>query len=69
MSANSSMRQVIIYPDVDDGWVAEVPNLPGCITQGETKEEVISNVRDAIACWIDGAQAVGMPIPAETFHL
>ncbi len=64
------MRQVIIYPDVEDGgWVAEVPSLPGCISQGETREEVIENVRDAIETWIEGAQSVGMAVPEETFDV
>ena len=64
------MRQVVIYPDPEDGgWVAEVPSLPGCISQGETKEEVIENVRDAIQTWIEGAQSVGMKVPEETFDV
>ena len=64
------MRQVVIYPDLEDGgWVAEVPSLPGCISQGETKERVIENVRDAIQTWIEGAQSVGMKVPEETFDV
>ena len=64
------MRQVVIYPDLEDGgWVAEVPSLPGCISQGETKERVIENVRDAIQTWIEGAQSVGMNVPKETFDV
>ena len=64
------MRQVVIYPDLEDGgWVAEVPSLPGCISQGETKEHVIENVRDAIQTWIEGAQSVGMKVPEETFDV
>ena len=64
------MRQIIIYPDHEDGgWIAEVPSLPGCITQGETREEVILNARDAIDTWIEGATQVGMPVPDETFEV
>lgn len=64
------MRQVVIYPDQEDGgWVAEVPSLPGCISQGDTKEEVIENIRDAIETWIQGAESVGMKIPDETFDV
>lgn len=64
------MRQVVIYPDQEDsGWVAEVPSLPGCISQGETKQEVIENIRDAIQTWIEGAQSVGMNVPEETFDV
>lgn len=60
------MRQVIVYPDHEDGgWVAEVPSLPGCITQGDTKAEALANARDAIQTWIAGAQAVGMDVPID----
>lgn len=64
------MRQVVIYPDLEDGgWVAEVPSLPGCISQGDTKEAVIENIRDAIQTWIQGAESVGMKVPDETFDV
>jgi predicted RNase H-like HicB family nuclease len=42
------MRQVIIYPGEDGYWVAKCPSLPGCISQGRTKEEAIQNIREAI---------------------
>lgn len=55
------MRQVVIYPDREDGgWVAEVPSLPGCITQGDTRADVLRNARDAIETWIDGARKSGL---------
>ena len=64
------MRQVVLYPDLEDGgWVVEVPSLPGCISQGETKEEALVNVRDAIDTWIEGAAEVGMVVPEETFDV
>ena len=64
------MRQAVIFPDHEDGgWVAEVPSLPGCISQGDTREEAIANIRDAIETWIDGAQQVGMEVPADTFDV
>jgi predicted RNase H-like HicB family nuclease len=60
------LRQVILFPDHEDGgWVAEVPSLPGCISQGDTREDAIANVRDAIATWIDGAEQVGLEIPED----
>jgi len=65
-----NMRQVVIYPDPEDGgWVAEVPSLPGCVSQGDTKPQVIENIRDAIQTWIEGAQSVGMRVPDETFDV
>lgn len=66
----SSLRQVVIYPDREDGgWVAEVPSLPGCISQGETKQEALMNIRDAIETWLDGADQVGLPVPDESFDV
>ena len=46
------MRQVVIYPGEDGYWVAECPSLPGCISQGTTREEAIANIRDAIRLYI-----------------
>ena len=58
------MRQVIIYPDVEDGgFVAEVPSLPGCVSQGETCEEALANVREAIELWIESAKSLKQPVP------
>ena len=63
----SDMRQVIIYPDREDGgWVAEVPSLPGCVSQGETREEALRNVRDAIDGWIAVAIEHGDPVPDDS---
>jgi predicted RNase H-like HicB family nuclease len=63
--SESAMRQVILYPDHEDGgWIAEVPSLPGCLSQGETREEALTNIRDAIATWIDGALQTGIAVPA-----
>jgi len=46
------------------GWLAEVPDLPGCMSDGETPEEAVRNVQDAITCWIEAMQEDGKPIPA-----
>ena len=62
------MRQVVITPDIEDGgFVAEIPSLPGCVSQGETVEEALANVRDAMAVWLSGATEAGLRVPAETF--
>lgn len=42
------MRQVLIFPGEDGYWVAECPSLPGCISQGKTRDEAISNIKEAI---------------------
>lgn len=58
------MRQVVIYPDREDGgWVCEVPSLPGCISQGDTREGALSNAREAIDTWIEAAHSLGRDIP------
>ncbi|RIK77401.1 MAG: hypothetical protein DCC67_12750 [Planctomycetota bacterium] len=64
------MRQVVLYPDHEDGWwYAEVPSLPGCLTQAETREVAIANARDAIDAWIAGATAAGMAIPHDSLDV
>ena len=46
------------------GWYAQVPALPGCMSDGETPQEALDNVMDAIECWLETARADGRPIPA-----
>ncbi len=57
------MRQVVVYPGEDGYWVAECPSLPGCISQGETKEEAIANIKDAIVGYIKALEEDGLPVP------
>jgi len=47
------MRQVILIPDETGGYVVEVPSLPGCYSQGETVDEAIENIREAIELHIE----------------
>ncbi len=47
------MREVILHPGEDDYWVVECPSLPGCISQGKTKEEAINNIKEAIQGYIN----------------
>lgn len=62
------MRQVIIYPGEDQHYVAECPSLPGCISQGKTKEEAIVNIREAIQGYIAALDQDGLPVPPEKFE-
>ncbi len=62
------MRQVIIYPGEDRYWVAECPSLPGCISQGTTREEAIKNIREAIPGYIAALEEDHLPVPAERFE-
>ena len=52
--------------DDGGGWVAEVPDLPGCMSDGETPQQALDSVMDAIACWIEAAEEDGRPVPAPT---
>jgi predicted RNase H-like HicB family nuclease len=45
--------EVVIHPAAEGGYWAEVPAMSGCITEGETIEEVIANLKDAIAGWLE----------------
>ncbi len=63
------MRQVIVYPGEDGQWVAECPTLPGCISQGETKEDAIGNIREAIEGYVTALKEDGLPVPEEQFNL
>ncbi len=62
------MREVIIYPGEDNFWVAECPSLPGCISQGETKEKAIINIKEAIQVYIETLEEDNLPVPAEKFN-
>jgi predicted RNase H-like HicB family nuclease len=52
------MRQVIIYPGEDGYWVAECPSLPGCLSQGKTKAEAMTNIREAIRGYVAALEPV-----------
>jgi len=53
---------VVIEQDEDGGYIAEVPSLPGCHTQGDTPEEVLKNIKEAISLYIE---TIGARIPPE----
>lgn len=64
MEASRGLKyRVLVEPDEDGGFVAEVPSLPGCITQGSTRAEAIENVKEAIAGYLESLEAHGEPIP------
>jgi len=55
--------RVLIEQDEDGAYVAEVPALPGCISEGRTRSEAIENVREAIAAYVESLKAHGEPVP------
>lgn len=63
------MRQVIVYRGEDGYWVSECTSLPGCISQGTTREEAIRNIKEAIALYIEALEEDGLPVPEEQFDL
>lgn len=57
--------EIIIYwSDEDQVYVAEVPELPGCMAHGASQEAALANAQDAIALWLDTAKEYGDPIPS-----
>ncbi|MBW1811722.1 MAG: type II toxin-antitoxin system HicB family antitoxin [Deltaproteobacteria bacterium] len=55
--------RVIIEQDEDSIFIAEVPALPGCISQGNTRSEAIKNILEAIEVYLESLKAHGEPIP------
>lgn len=56
--------EIIIYwSNEDQAYVAEVPELPGCMAHGDTHESALANANEAIHLWIDTAQEFGDPVP------
>jgi len=62
------VRQILIYPGEDGYWIAECPSLPGCISQGKTKEEAIANIKEAIQGYIAALEEDHLPVPEERFE-
>lgn len=60
------MREVQFLQDEDGYWVVECPSLPGCATQGKTKEEALQNIREAIDLYIEALEERGLPVPPGT---
>ena len=61
------MRQVILYPGENGFWVAECPSLPGCVSQGHTKEDAVKNIREAIEGYTLALQEDGIAVPPDRF--
>ena len=54
----------IFWSDEDEGYIATVPDLPGCSAFGATPEEAAHEVQDAVTAWIEACRAAGDPVPA-----
>ena len=60
-------RQVLVYPGEDGFWVVECPSLPGCISQGASKQEALANIKEAIEGYIAALQDDQIPVPEDRF--
>jgi predicted RNase H-like HicB family nuclease len=56
--------EIIMYwSKGDEAFIAEVPELPGCLAHGETQEAALANIKQAMRLWLDTAREFGDPIP------
>ena len=60
--------RVIIEQDEDGIFVADVPSLPGCVSQGATRLEALANAREAIEVYVESLVAHGEPVPPSIFE-
>ena len=57
---------ITIERDEDGIWIVECPSIPGCVSQGDTKDEAIENIKDAIKVCLEVRAEKGMPLTVET---
>jgi predicted RNase H-like HicB family nuclease len=56
---------VVLELESDGGYVASVPALPGCVSQGDNRDEALSNIREAIELYVEDCREAGDPVPTE----
>jgi len=61
--------QVTLERDEDGMWIVECPAIPGCVSQGETREVAVENVKDAIKACLEVRARRGMPLTVETHEV
>ncbi|HKQ59208.1 MAG TPA: type II toxin-antitoxin system HicB family antitoxin [Candidatus Eisenbacteria bacterium] len=57
------MRYMVVIERGDASWGAQVPDLPGCVSVGETRAEAVALIRDAISMHIEELKQAGLPVP------
>lgn len=62
------IRYMVVLESGETSWGAYVPDLPGCVVAGETREEAVEMIRDAVAMHIEDLRAQGLPVPPPTSH-
>jgi len=60
---------ITVNRDEDGVWITECPSIPGCVSQGKTKEEAINNIQEAIQLCLEVRAEQGMPLTIETRQL
>ena len=60
---------VTIDRDEDGAWVVECPSIPGCFSQGDTREEAVTNIKEAIKLCLEVRSERGMPLTVETHQV
>jgi predicted RNase H-like HicB family nuclease len=63
MTVDSRYEIIIFWSEEDDAFVAEVPELPGCMADGKTYHEALSNAEQIIQQWIETAKEIGRTVP------
>jgi predicted RNase H-like HicB family nuclease len=61
------MRQAVVFKGEDGQWVPECLSLPGCVSQGQTREEAVNNIREAIQLYVTVLEEDDLPVPEERF--
>ena len=64
----ADVRQALLYPGEDGYWVAECPSLPGCVSQGRTRQEALANIKEAIEGYELALAEDGVPVPDDSFE-
>jgi predicted RNase H-like HicB family nuclease len=59
---------VVLEREEDGRYSVYVPDLPGCASMGDTYEEAIGNIREAVTCHLEGLRADGLPVPPPRAH-
>lgn len=62
----SGKLKVILEKEAEGGYSVHVPSLPGCASQGETVDEALANIREAIELYVESLKEDGLPIPTES---
>lgn len=60
---------ITVDRDEDGAWITECPSIPGCVSQGQTKDEAIANIQEAIQLCLEVRAERGLPLTIETRQL